>query len=226
MHQRPVVLMTFQSNLSKLPPHILPNHYRKSSTNHFAKGNSRQNGNWLMSNLFTKVRAPHQRLRHIDRSVYYHASLKYLKKLLFARIYGHIQSNSLITQKQSGYRPGNNTELQLTYLSNKLYRALDSGDDYTVVYLDISRYFEKIWHEGLTAKCDAEFGIRGKHLDWLKSYLSDRRQSVQVGQAVSTQRSLSAGVPQGSVLGPLLAILYLNGLSAITENEMFIFCRR
>ena len=148
---------------------------------------------------------------------------KIFEKLMFARIYHHIYSNSLITEKQSGYRPGHSTELQLSYLSDKLYRAMDSGDDYTVIYLDISRYFEKIWHEGLLAKCDIEFGIRGTYLDWLKSYLSGRKQIVQVGQATSTQRKISAGVPQGSVLGPLLAIMYLHGLSSMTDNEMLFF---
>ena len=148
---------------------------------------------------------------------------KIFEKLMFARIYDHIHSNSLMTQKQSGYRPGHSTELQLAYLSDRLYRAMDSGNDYTVIYLDISRYFEKIWHEGLLAKCDIEFGIRGTCLDWLKSYLSGRMQIVQVGQAISTQRELSAGVPQGSVLGPLLAIMYLNGLSNITGNDMLFF---
>ena len=142
---------------------------------------------------------------------------------MFARIYEHIHSHSLITQKQSGYRPGHSTELQLAYLSDRLYRAMDSGDDYTVIYSDISRYFEKIWHEGLLAKCDTEFGIRGVHLNWVNSYLSERKQAVQVGQSTSTQRGLSAGVPQGSVLGPLLAIMYLHGLSNITDNETLFF---
>ena len=148
---------------------------------------------------------------------------KIFEKLIFTRIYSHINSNSLLTPKQSGYRPGHNTELQLAYLTDKLYRSLDSRDDYTIIYLDISRYFEKIWHEGLLAKCDKEFGIRGRHLDWLESYLKDRQQIVQIGQATSTPRFLAAGVPQGSVLGPLLAIMYLNGLSSITNNEMLFF---
>lgn len=148
---------------------------------------------------------------------------KIFEKLMFTRIYSHLNNHSLLTPKQSGYRPGHNTEIQLAYLTDRLYRSLDSENDYTIIYLDISRYFEKIWHEGLLAKCDVEFGIRGKHLEWLKSYLSDRQQVVQVGQAASNPRSLAAGVPQGSVLGPLLAVLYLNGLSNTTTNEMLFF---
>ena len=145
---------------------------------------------------------------------------------MFQRFYDPSNGNALITQKQSGYRPGHNTELQLLYLTDRLYRAMNSGDDYTIVYLDISRYFEKIWHSGLLAKCDIEFGIRGTQLSWLESYLRGRQQVVQVGHTTSTPRTLAAGVPQGSVLGPLLAIMYLNGLSSITENVMLFFCRR
>ena len=148
---------------------------------------------------------------------------KIFEKLMFAQIYSHINSYSLLTPKQSGYRPGHNTELQLAYLTDRLYRSMDSGNDYTIIYLDISRYFEKIWHEGLLAKCNIEFGMRGKELDWLQSYLSNRRQIVQVGQVKSVPRTLAAGVPQGSVLGPLLAIMYLNGLSSSTHNEMLFF---
>ena len=148
---------------------------------------------------------------------------KIFEKLMFSRIYCHINEHQLLTPRQSGYRPGHNTELQLAYLTDRIYKAMDSGNDYTIIYLDISRYFEKIWHEGLLAKCDVEFGIRDSHLDWLKSYLGDRHQIVQMGQATSTPRNLTAGVPQGSVLGPLLAIMYLNGLSNVTENEMLFF---
>ena len=148
---------------------------------------------------------------------------KIFEKLMFARIYTHLNDHSLLTPRQSGYRPGNNTELQLTYLTDRLYRSLDSKNDYTIVYLDISRYFEKIWHEGLLAKCDAEFGIRGNYLEWLNSYLTNRQQVVQVGHSTSKPQKLAAGVPQGSVLGPLLAIMYLNGLSRVTVNEMLFF---
>ena len=130
----------------------------------------------------------------------------------------------MLTEKQSGYRPGHNTQLQLIYLTNKLYKALNEGQDFSVVYLDISRYFEKkIWHDGLLAKCKKEFGINGSLLDWLKSYLGGRSQRVQAGEEKSVPLLLKAGVPQGSVLGPLLAIMYLNGLSTQTEHGMLFF---
>ena len=93
---------------------------------------------------------------------------KILEKLMFKRIYEHINTNGLLTDRQSGYRPGHSTQLQLIYLTDTLYKSLDQSEDFTIVYLDISRYFEKIWHDGLLAKCKAEFGIRGQVLRWLK----------------------------------------------------------
>ena len=148
---------------------------------------------------------------------------KVFEKLMFKRFYQHITTNALLNDRQSGYRPGHNTQLQLVYLADKLYKSLDSGDDFTIIYLDISRYFGKIWHDGLLAKCELEFGISGNVLNWIKSYLTGRVQVVQVDQRESSCRHLNSGVPQGSVLGPLLAIMYLNGLGDVTENEMLFF---
>ena len=82
---------------------------------------------------------------------------------------------------------------------------------------------KKNWHSGLIAKCEKEFGLTGRLLLWLKSYLVDRKQSVHIIDKKSRVRTLDAGVPQGSVLGPLLAILYLNGLSDKTTNDMFFY---
>ena len=148
---------------------------------------------------------------------------KIFEKLIFQRIYEHITFHQLLTDYQSGYRPGHNTELQLVYLTDKLYKALDQSEDFTIIYLDISRYFEKIWHAGLLAKCKTEFGINGRLLCWLNSYLDNRSQLVQIGTEQSHPLTLKAGVPQGSVLGPLLAIMYLNGLSGLTSNSMLYF---
>ena len=119
--------------------------------------------------------------------------------------------------------PATNEELQLHYLTHKLYTSLDSGEDFTAIYLDISKYFDKIWHKGLLYKCKNEFGITGSLLNWLKSYLSDRTQRVQIKNSFSNSRTINAGCPQGSVLGPLLALIYLNDLSYRTTNDILFF---
>ena len=101
-------------------------------------------------------------------------------KIIFTRVYQHITELSLLSDRQSGYRPGHNTQLQLMYLTDRLYSSLDEGRDCTTIYLDISKYFEKIWHAGLLAKCEKEFGLTGNLLTWLRSYLTDRRQTVDI----------------------------------------------
>ena len=106
---------------------------------------------------------------------------------------------------------------------NSLFKALDENKDFTTIYLDISRYFDRIWHEGLLAKCEYQCGITGNLLKWLKSYLRDRTHSVSVNDAYSRVQTIDAGCPQGSVLGPLLALIYLNDLDGVTENNLLFF---
>ena len=148
---------------------------------------------------------------------------KIFEKVVYNRIYDHLIFNSLLTDRQSGYRHRHGTHTQLLYLVHSLYLSLDKGRDFSIIYLDISRYFDKIWHEGLLEKCEKQCGLQGTCLSWLRSYLHNRTQSVVVENAVSKTRTINAGCPQGSVLGPLLALIYLNDLDGTTENELFFF---
>ena len=148
---------------------------------------------------------------------------KVFEKIVHKRIYEHITEHDLLSEKQSGYRPYHGTQQQLLYLTHNLYRSLDIGHEFTAIYLDISKYFDKIWHKGLLFKCKHEFGISGRLLDWLTSYLKDRKQRVKICDALSTTQTINAGCPQGSVLGPLLALIYLNQLSTRIQNDILLF---
>ena len=148
---------------------------------------------------------------------------KILEKLVFSSIYSHISSKNLLSERQSGYRPHHSTEIQLTYLTHNIYKNLDEGRDVTAVYLDISKYFDKIWHDGLLHKCKNEFSISGTLLSWLKSYLTNRQQKARIGDNVSLTKTISSGCPQGSVLGPLLALMYLNGLTKEVTNDILLY---
>ena len=148
---------------------------------------------------------------------------KVFEKIIYKHVYNHFTENSLLSDKQSGYRHGHSTEQQLLYLTHNLYKSLDTGHDFTAIYLDISKYFDKIWHKGLLFKCKNDFGITGRLLDWLSSYLQDRRQRVQIGNNFSTTQTTNAGCPQGSVLGPLLALIYLDGLATKTRHDILFF---
>ena len=148
---------------------------------------------------------------------------KVFEKVVHKKLYRHITDHSLLSDKQSGYRQNHSTQQQLMYLTHNLYKSLDKCNNFTAIYLDISKYFDKIWHTGLLYKCKNEFGIQGRLLDWLQSYLKDRRQRVKIGDTFSTTETINAGCPQGSVLGPLLALIYLNGLSSKTQHDTTFF---
>ena len=148
---------------------------------------------------------------------------KIFEKLVYNRLYEHLTCNSLITDRQSGYRHHHGTYTQLIYLIHKMYSSLDKQCDFTIIYLDITRYFDTIWHEGLLAKCRLHCGLNGNLLSWLTSYLHNRTHSVRVDNCTSRTQTINAGCPQGSVLGPLLALIYLNDLDGETENELLFF---
>ena len=148
---------------------------------------------------------------------------KVFERIVYKHIYAHISEYSLLTDRQSGYRRSHSTEQQLLYLTHSMYKSLDSGRDFTAIYLDISKYFDKIWHDGLLYKCEQDFGITDTLLDWLKSYLRNRMHRVQINNTFSNIQTINAGCPQGSVLGPLLALMYLDGLSGRTKNDILFF---
>ena len=137
-------------------------------------------------------------------------------------MYGFLHSNNLISYNQSGFRPGDSTINQLLSITHDIYVSFENQSETRAVFLDISKAFDKVWHEGLLFKLRCNV-IDGNLLCLLKSFLSNRYQRVVLNGTKSDWLPLKSGGPQGSVLGPLLFLVYINDLTDNISSNIKLF---
>ena len=149
-------------------------------------------------------------------------SSKIFERLLYDSMLTFFTENSLISQNQSGFKPGDSCTNQLLSITHQIYKYFDDGHEVRSVFLDISEAFDKVWHKGLMFKLKQN-GISGNLLSTLADFLNFRKQRVVLNGQLSSWSNIESGVLQGSVLGPFSFLIFLNDLSEVLTANVRLF---
>ena len=148
---------------------------------------------------------------------------KILEKCVFNQVCLFLEKNNILNKNQYGFRKGMSTELATADCVNYISEEIDKGNHVVAAFIDLTKAFDTVVHEILFKKL-FYYGMRGTELEWFKSYFSDRQESVKVSNTESSFLPINISIPQGSTLGPLLFILYINDIINVSNKlKMYLY---
>ena len=145
---------------------------------------------------------------------------KSAEKAVIEQLFEHCDENAPLPSSQSAYRKNYSTETALLKVQNDILMSMDKQEIILLVLLDLSSAFDTIDHKLMLDTLEFDFGVTGKALLWLKSFLSDRKQRVHIKKEFSKDYNVNHGVPQGSCLGPVLFLLYISQLFDVVSRHL------
>ena len=170
------------------------------------------------SPLCIKKRARHS-LQIIDLSLSLHISSRYLKEWSEKKLVSYLEMTNLICNKQHGFRSGRSCLSQLLHHFDDVLESLTNNADFDSIYLDYAKAFDKIDHKLLIRKLH-RYSLNPKIIRWIDSFLSDRKQAVVVDGHLSFLAPIISWVPQGTVLGPILFLIFINDIEHCITNSI------